>query len=158
MRLAFIIDPLESLKVYKDSTYAMMREAAARKHELYVLQQADLAWHDGTVTGRAQRLRLTDDKLAWYRVEAAQTTPLKAYDAVLMRKDPPFDMEYVYSTYLLESAQAQGARVFNDPRALRDYNEKKWRSPVFHSLSHRRWSRATWFRYGSFWRYMATLS
>ena len=124
MRLAFIIDPVDSLKIYKDSTYAMMCEAAARKHELYVLQQEDLAWQDGTVTGRVQRLRLTGDSQAWYRLETPQTTPLKAFDAVLMRKDPPFDMEYVYSTYLLEAAQAQGARVFNDPRALRDCNEK----------------------------------
>ena len=102
----------------------MMREAAARKHELYVLQQEDLAWHNGTVSGHAQRLHLTGDKQAWYRAEAPRATPLKEFDAVLMRKDPPFDMEYVYSTYLLELAQAQGARVFNDPRAIRDYNEK----------------------------------
>ena len=124
MKIAFVIDPLDSFKIHKDSTYAIMREAAARNHDLYVLQQEDLAWHDGAVTGRSQRLLLTDDPQAWYRVEAPQATPLNAYDAVLMRKDPPFDMEYVYSTYLLELAQAQGARVFNDPRALRDYNEK----------------------------------
>ena len=124
MRLAFIIDPIDSLKIYKDSTYAMMREASARKHELYVLQQEDLAWHGGSICGRAQRLYLIDDSQSWYRVEAPQATRLKEFDAVLMRKDPPFDMEYIYSTYLLESAQDQGARVFNDPRALRDYNEK----------------------------------
>jgi glutathione synthase len=124
MKIAFIVDPLEDFKIYKDSTYAMMREAAARKHELHVLQQEDLAWHNGTVSGHAQRLHLTGDKQAWYRAEAARATPLKDFDAVLMRKDPPFDMEYVYSTYLLELAQAQGACVFNDPRAIRDCNEK----------------------------------
>jgi glutathione synthase len=124
MKIAFIVDPLDEFKIYKDSTYAMMREAAARKHELHVLQQEDLVWHTGVVTGHAQRLHLTGDKQAWYRADAPHATPLKDFDAVLMRKDPPFDMEYVYSTYLLELAQAQGARVFNDPRAIRDCNEK----------------------------------
>lgn len=124
MKIAFIVDPLDDFKTYKDSTYAMMREAAARKHELYVMQQEDLAWHNGSVSGHVQRLHLTGDKQAWYRAEAPRATPLKEFDAVLMRKDPPFDMEYVYSTYLLELAQAQGARVFNDPRAIRDCNEK----------------------------------
>jgi glutathione synthase len=124
MKIAFVVDPLDDFKIYKDSTYAMMREAAARQHELHVLQQADLVWHDGVVTGHAQRLHLTADRETWYRVEAPHATPLKDFDAVLMRKDPPFDMEYVYSTYLLELAQDQGARVFNDPRAIRDCNEK----------------------------------
>jgi glutathione synthase len=124
VKIAFIVDPLDDFSIYKDSTYAMMREAAARKHEIYVLQQEDLAWHNGTVSGHVQRLHLTGDKQAWYRAEAPRATPLKEFDAVLMRKDPPFDMEYVYSTYLLELAQAQGARVFNDPRAIRDCNEK----------------------------------
>ena len=124
MRLAFVIDPLDSFKIYKDSTYAIMREAAARKHELYVLRQEDLAWLNGVVTGHMQRLHLTGDQQSWYRTETPQAMPLKELEAVLMRKDPPFDMEYVYTTYLLELAQAQGARVFNDPRAIRDYNEK----------------------------------
>jgi glutathione synthase len=102
----------------------MMREAYARAHELYFLLQEDLAWRDGLVNGDAQRLHLTGDKQAWYRLETRHTLPLTHFDAVLMRKDPPFDMEYLYSTYLLELAQAQGARVFNDPRAVRDCNEK----------------------------------
>ena len=124
MKIAFIADPLDEFKIYKDTTFAMMRETAARSHELYVLQQEDLVWHNRTVSGRARRLQLTGDPAAWYRVEAPKSTPLKEFDAVLMRKDPPFDMEYVYSTYLLELAQDQGARVFNDPRAIRDCNEK----------------------------------
>ena len=124
MKIAFVADPLDHFKIYKDSTYAMMREAVARRHELHVLQQEDIVWHTGVVTGYARRLHLTGDKEAWYRVEAPRATPLKDFDAVLMRKDPPFDMEYVYSTYLLELAQAQGARVYNDPRAIRDCNEK----------------------------------
>ena len=124
MRIAFLIDPPESFKIYKDSTYAMMREAAQRGHELHVFQQEHLAWRDGKVGAATQRLHLTGDGDAWFRLDAAHATPLKDFDAVLMRKDPPFDMEYVYSTYLLELAQAQGARVFNDPRAIRDCNEK----------------------------------
>ncbi len=124
LKIAFLADPLDEFKIYKDSTYAMMREAAARKHELHVLRQEDLVWHNGVVSGHAQRLHLTGDKEMWYRVEAPHAMPLKEFDAVLMRKDPPFDMEYVYSTYLLELAQAQGARVYNDPRAIRDCNEK----------------------------------
>ena len=124
MKIAFIVDPLDDFKIYKDSTYAMMREAAARGHELHVLEQQDLVWHDGAVSGNVRRLHLTGKKDSWYRTEAPRSAALKAFDAVLMRKDPPFDMEYVYSTYLLELAQAQGARVFNDPRAIRDCNEK----------------------------------
>ncbi len=124
MKIAFIVDPLDDFKIYKDSTFAMMREAAARRHNVYALQQEDVVWHAGAVTGHAQKLHLTGDPAAWYRADAVQATPLKEFDAVVMRKDPPFDMEYVYSTYLLELAQDQGARVFNNPRAIRDCNEK----------------------------------
>ena len=124
MKIAFLADPLSTFKTYKDSTYAMMGEAARRGHELHVLQQENLAWRDGTVAATTQRLHLTGDIPAWFRLDASRHSPLKDFDAVLMRKDPPFDMEYIYSTYLLELAQRQGARVFNDPRAIRDNNEK----------------------------------
>jgi glutathione synthase len=124
MKIAFVVDPLDSFKIYKDTTFAIMREAAARGHELYVLQQDDLLWRDGEVSGCARRMHLTGINEPWYRVEEGVETPLQRFDAVLMRKDPPFDMEYVYSTYLLELAEAQGARVFNRPRAIRDHNEK----------------------------------
>ena len=124
MKFAFILDPLEEIKTDKDSSYAMMREAQARSHALWVLQQGDLAWREGGVMARARSLRLTEEAGDWYRLGPPEELPLSAFDAVLMRKDPPFDMEYVYSTYLLELAQAQGARVFNDPRAIRDHNEK----------------------------------
>lgn len=124
MKLAFIVDPLDEFKLEKDTTYAIMREAAARGHALYAMQQEDLAWHKQTVTGNAARLHLTGDMLHWYRLDAPGETPLEQFDAVLMRKDPPFDMEYVYSTYLLEIAERRGARVFNSPQAIRDYNEK----------------------------------
>lgn len=125
MKLAFIVDPLDEFKIYKDTTYAIMREAAARGHELYTMHQGDLAWTRGSVTGYAARLHLTGEEGdAWFLLEPAEETPLTAYDAVLIRKDPPFDMEYVYSTYMLELAETQGARIVNRPRAVRDHNEK----------------------------------
>ena len=124
MKIAFVVDPLDSFKIHKDTTFAIMREAARRRHALYVMEQEDLYWRGGTVYGEAARLHLTGRKPRWYRTEKAAATALADFDAVLMRKDPPFDMEYVYSTYLLELAEAQGARVFNRPRAIRDWNEK----------------------------------
>jgi glutathione synthase len=124
MKLAFIVDPLDGFKLEKDTTYAIMREAAAQGHALYALQQDDLAWHKQSVTGNAARLHLTGETPGWYRLDPAVEMPLEKFDAVLMRKDPPFDMEYVYSTYLLEIAERRGARVFNRPQAIRDYNEK----------------------------------
>ena len=124
MKLAFVADPLDSFKIYKDTTFAIMREAAARGHALYALEQGDLVLHGGVVGAQAYRLHLTGEKPRWYRADDAGTAPLNSYDAVLMRKDPPFDMEYVYSTYLLELAESEGARIVNKPRAIRDHNEK----------------------------------
>ena len=102
MRIAFLIDPPETFKIYKDSTFAMMREAAKRGHELHVFQQNALAWRAGKVGAATQRLHLTGDQTAWFRLDAAHTALLKDFDAVLMRKDPPFDDEYFYATHLLE--------------------------------------------------------
>ncbi len=127
MRIAIVLDPLDTLKTYKDSTYTMMVAAQARGHEIHVCEQGDLSLVGGSVVARIRRLHLTDVTGAqpdWYRLEADTEQPLKAFDAVLMRKDPPFDMEYIYSTYLLEHAVREGARVFNDPRSVRDHNEK----------------------------------
>src|SRR4051794_1826264 len=98
MKIAFIVDPLDEFKIYKDSTFAMMREANARGHTLYTLLQHDVAWLSGRVTGYAQNLHLTGDSIAWYRSDGTEAFPLKDFDAVVMRKDPPFDMEYLYST------------------------------------------------------------
>src|SRR5258708_22353085 len=124
MKLAFIADPLASFKLAKDSTYAMMVEAAKRGHELYFALQEGLMWKGGRVLGEFSRLALTGTKDSWYRAEAPKETPLGELDAVLMRKDPPFDAEYVASTWLLELAQKEGAKGFNDPRAVRDHSEK----------------------------------
>jgi len=124
MNFAFILDPLDTLKVYKDSSFAMMVEAASRGHALYVMQQQDVILQLGRVLGHARKLTLTGNEDDWYRAGEIEIMPLERFDVVLMRKDPPYDMEYIYSTYLLELAEAQGARVFNKPKALRDFNEK----------------------------------
>ncbi len=124
MRIAIVLDPLVSIKTYKDSTYVMMVEASRRGHEIFVCEQHELAARDGVVRATIRRLHLTGNTDAWYRLDADSVVALAKFDAVLMRKDPPFDMEYVYSTYLLERAQAHGAKVFNHPRAIRDHNEK----------------------------------
>lgn len=124
MRILFITDPLDSFKTYKDSTYAMMVEAARRGHTLFFCLQTELTLSGGTVEANARALHLTGDGDAWYRLDPATATPLQQFDAVLMRKDPPFDMEYVTSTWLLELAERQGARVFNRPQAIRDHSEK----------------------------------
>ena len=124
MKLAVILDPLEDIKIYKDTTYAIMREAGKRGHSVFALMQSDVFLRDGSVSGYARALTLKDDAYDWYDASEPTVTPLKDFGVVLMRKDPPFDMEYVYSTYLLELAEQQGARVVNKPRAVRDYNEK----------------------------------
>jgi len=124
MEFAFILDPLPSLKAYKDTSVAMMRALHARGHSVFAMEQRDVFW-DGKQTLAAVRpLQVAADDHDWFRVGDATVRPLKSFAAVVMRKDPPFDMEYVYSTYLLETAEAEGALVFNRPRALRDYNEK----------------------------------
>ena len=127
LSLLFVVDPLPLLKAYKDSTVAMMRTAAARGHDIWACTPAEMQWREGRVTARAQRIRLlpaTEKGAPWYAELDAGARALAGFDAVLMRKDPPFDTEYLYATHLLSAAQRDGAAVFNDPRALRDHNEK----------------------------------
>lgn len=124
MNLAFILDPLDTLKAYKDSSVAILREAAARGHQLFALRQQDVILRDNQVIGYAKPLHLRGDADSWYELGHTEAMPLNRYDAVVMRKDPPFDTEYLYSTHLLELAQTHGARVFNRPASLRDFNEK----------------------------------
>ena len=124
MKIAFLADPLAGFKTYKDSTYAMMVEADRRGHAVYAFEQQDMALDGGRVFANAARLTLTGDSHDWYRAAPAHETELSSFDAVIQRKDPPFDMEYIYGTYLLELAERQGARVFNKPSAIRDHNEK----------------------------------
>jgi len=125
MKLLFVADPLHTFKTYKDSTFAMMREAAARGHELWACEPHDIVWQRGDqVQAAARRITLTGDAHDWFdEVEAAQV-PLASMDAVLMRKDPPFDAEYLYTTHLLTQAEREGAKVFNKPQALREHPEK----------------------------------
>jgi glutathione synthase len=124
LRILFVADPLAGFKTYKDSTFAMMTEAAARGHALSFCLPEDLHVAAGEVGATASALTLTPGAASWYRLGAAAAGPLTAYDAVVMRKDPPFDLEYLYSTHLLGRAAERGARVFNHPRAIRDHNEK----------------------------------
>lgn len=123
MRIVFILDPIVSLKVYKDTSIAIMREAAARGHELLVAMQEDLYLQHDQVYLRVCPFRFKDGEI-WYELLAPYEARPAEFDAVLMRKDPPFDNEYLYSTYLLELAANQGARVFNDPQTIRSWNEK----------------------------------
>jgi len=124
MKIAFLADPLASFKTYKDSTFAMMREAARRGHAIYAFEQTDIVLESGLVIANVARITLTGEADDWYRAEAAVSTFLSEFDAIVIRKDPPFDMEYIYTTYLLELAEKQGARVFNKPEAIRSHNEK----------------------------------
>lgn len=124
MDFAFILDPLLSLKAYKDSSVAMMRALAARGHVIHAFEPADMVWDGHGTRARSAPITLSDDDNTWHTVGETRERALRHFDAVVMRKDPPFDMEYVYATYLLEAAEREGARVFNRPRAIRDNNEK----------------------------------
>ncbi len=131
LKLAFVLDPLEHLKAWKDSSVAMMRAAEKHGHEVFAIDCATLGWrtpepghHAGGVFGEGVHLHLRPDDHDWYRETHREWLPLKAFDAVVMRKDPPFDFEYIAATWLLERAEADGVRVFNRPRALREHSEK----------------------------------
>ncbi|MDD2989220.1 MAG: glutathione synthase [Zoogloea sp.] len=124
MKLAFILDPLDQLKAYKDSSIAMMRAAARRGHQIFAIRREALIWEGGVVSARALALTPTDDDHAWYVAGEESVQALTAFDAVLMRQDPPFDFEYVTATWLLERAGQAGARIFNHPRSIRDHSEK----------------------------------
>jgi glutathione synthase len=125
VKLLFVADPLESFKTYKDSTFAMMREAARRGHALLACEPRQLRWRRGEPVGAAVReITLTGDEHDWFDVRREAEMALADAGCVLMRKDPPFDSEYFYATHLLGQAERDGARVFNRPAALRDHPEK----------------------------------
>ena len=124
MKLAFVVDPLAGLKAYKDSSIAMMREAVRRGHSVSALEARDMFVRDGAVSATVADLDVRADSDDWYRAMAPRTAALGSFDCVLMRKDPPFDQEYYYATLLLDGVATQGGRVVNDPRGLRDWNEK----------------------------------
>lgn len=122
MHFAFIIDPLASLKQYKDSSIAMLRAAQARGHRISVFEAGEL-YVDGAVRARCQQLTVAPGA-DWYRIAGDSDLALHEFDAVVMRKDPPFDADYLTATHLLSAAEREGARVVNRPQALRDCNEK----------------------------------
>jgi glutathione synthase len=124
MEFAFIIDPPEWLKAYKDTSISMMRALQARGHTIWLAEPKDLFWRAGVTEARVRHAEVRADDHDWYRAGEPAIRPLASFAAVVMRKDPPFDMEYVYSTYLLEAAEREGAYVINGPRAIRDHNEK----------------------------------
>lgn len=122
--LGVVMDPISTIKPYKDSTFAMLLEAQRRGCPLWYMEQADLSLRDGHCVADMRPLEVVDSPEDWFSLGEVRTQALDELDVVLMRKDPPFDMEYVYTTYLLEQAQARGSLIVNRPSALRDANEK----------------------------------
>ncbi|MBC7501047.1 MAG: glutathione synthase [Herminiimonas sp.] len=124
MKFAFLADPLDTFKIYKDTTFSMMAEAARRGHQVYAFQQKDMAFESGKVVANIARIDMTGESEQWYRAATPVASQLSDFDAIILRKDPPFDMEYIYLTYLLELAESHGARIVNRPGAVRSHNEK----------------------------------
>ncbi len=126
MYILFIADPLASFKIYKDTTFAMMREAQKRGHHIFACEPRHLVWQSGqTVNAQVQQIHLTGHQDAWFNVQGVHADrALHSFDTVVMRKDPPFDSEYFHATHLLEQAEREGAKVFNKPSALRNHPEK----------------------------------
>jgi len=118
------MDPISRINIKKDSSFAMLIEAQSRDHKLYYLEQSDLVLKKGQVYANLRKLKVKQDENSWFELEQANMLPINEMDVVLMRKDPPFDMEFVYTTYLLELAQQAGVLIVNDPQSLRDCNEK----------------------------------
>jgi len=126
LRIGVIMDPIESITPYKDSSLAMLLEAQRRQAEIHYFLQGDLKLLGGRAIGHSQQLRVTDDNSAWFELGTTGEVDLGDLDVILMRIDPPFDMEYVYTTYILDRARDAGAVVVNHPQALRDMNEKAY--------------------------------
>ena len=125
MHILFIADPLESFKIYKDTTFSMMREAQKRGHQVVACQMTDVSWQQGeAVSAHVRDITLTGQADTRFTQTATRRTSLKDFDAVIMRTDPPFDSEYFYATHLLSQAEREGAKVFNSPAALRNHPEK----------------------------------
>ncbi len=123
-RLGIVMDAIESIKPYKDSSFAMLLEAQRRGWEINYIQQQDLYMHDSVGYADCQQIQVTDNSSDFFRLSTTHSLVLSDLDVILMRKDPPFDLEYIYSTYILEQAEEQGTLVINHPQSLRDCNEK----------------------------------
>ena len=124
IKLGVIMDPLHKIHYKKDSTLAMLWEAERRGWEIYYLEQQDVYFSENKVLGRTRQLHVFQDPEAWYTLSEPETLPLAQLNIILMRKDPPFNMEYIYTTYLLELAEQTGVRIYNKPQSIRDCNEK----------------------------------
>jgi glutathione synthase len=124
IRLGVVMDPIGSIKPWKDSSLAMLLEAQARGWDICFMELSDLYLSGGEALASYRPMEVRDDRSQWYRLGDPDEVRLGDLDVILMRKDPPFDMEYVYATYLLEKAEAQGSLVINRPAGLRDANEK----------------------------------
>jgi glutathione synthase len=124
LRLGVVMDPIADIKYAKDSTLAMLLAAQARGFELIYMEQSDLSLRDGKALARTRPLTVRADPAAWFTLGEPRTAALETLDCILMRKDPPFDMEYIYTTYILDRAETAGVLVVNRPQGLRDMNEK----------------------------------
>jgi glutathione synthase len=124
LRIVVVMDDIEHIKFEKDTTLAILLAAAARGHSLHYAELADLRLRDGIAEARLRPLKVFADAQRWFELGSEEIAPLGQFDAILMRKDPPFDTEYIYSTYILERAELAGALVVNRPQGLRDINEK----------------------------------
>lgn len=124
LRLGIVMDPIAAINIKKDSTFAMLLEAERRGWPIAYMEQGDVFLRDGKTFARIRALHVQDHAEHWFDVGAETVEPLSGLDVILMRKDPPFDMEYIYTTYLLEHAEAEGVLVVNKPQSLRDCNEK----------------------------------
>ncbi|MEM7207974.1 MAG: glutathione synthase [Pseudomonadota bacterium] len=124
LRIGFVTDPIESIKAYKDSSVAMMRAAARRGWSLLYLTPTDIYLEDGVAKANLTPLVVSDNDDEWYQLGESSDNRLDTLDVIMMRKDPPFDMDYIYATYLLEQAERSGVLVVNKPASLRDANEK----------------------------------
>jgi glutathione synthase len=124
LKIAILMDPISKINIKKDSSFAMLLEAQARHHELYYLEQSDLFLSQNKIKVHSKRLKVFNNLQKWYEMGPEETLDGDHFDVVVMRKDPPFDMEFVYSTYLLQLLQEQGVLVVNNPQSIRDANEK----------------------------------
>lgn len=125
MQILFVADPLESFAIYKDTTFAMMREAQSRGHQIVACEPKDIAWQSGgKVQAQVRFITLTGQKEDWFAQTESKVMVLADFDAIVMRKDPPFDPEFFYATHMLSQAEREGAKVFNKPSALREHPEK----------------------------------
>jgi len=126
LKIGIVMDPIDAIVPKKDSSFAMLLEAARRDAEVHYFEQRDLCLLSGKALGHSRRLHVQDNHDAWFDLADPQEIELGELDAILMRKDPPFDMEYVYTTYILDRTKLAGTLIVNDPQALRDMNEKAY--------------------------------